>query len=150
MRSARWPGLGVAGTLAVAAMVGGGTPDALHGAQGQPRRPVVGVAVTSTTAAMDTAVAAAALIRGLLSDSAVEVVGRIREPGRPIRATRFLVSLLASPVTEPVVRLDVRTFDVARSAIVIRDSVWALVPAAPDSLAAMGRRLARQLAAQAP
>lgn len=157
MRQARWPGLVVV-ALGCAALLGaaaaGSAAATAHGSRGggppQARRVVVAISVSSVTANVDTAAASAALARGLQADSLVDLVVRPAPPGRPIRSTRFLVSLMASSVTDPVVRLDVRTFDVATSSVVIRDSVWTFVPAAQDSLMAIGRRLARQLAARAP
>ena len=137
--------LGVA-MLAAAIVSAGGRAPAAH-AQGGARRVVTAVSVASPgIPTVDSAVAATAFIRGLLADSLIEIANRPGPPGRPLRATRILLSVTAL-ARDSVIRYDVRAFDSAERAITLRDSLWTFGSAAPDSLYAAGKRMARRIAA---
>lgn len=140
--------VGAALFVAVVAAIGASPRTAA--AQGSQRRVVTAVSVASPgITTVDSTETAAAFVRGLLADSLIEIATRRAVPGRPLRATRFLVSVTARP-RDSVIRYDVRAFDSAERAIMLRDSLWTFGPAAPDSLYAVGRRMARRIAALVP
>lgn len=125
-------------------------PATTMSAQGGPARPTVAVRVSAASAsAADSGGALAALRRGLQTDSLVEFVDGPPPAMPPNRGAQFIVAALIRR-TGDLVALNTSTFNVGTSAIAVSMSTTATAGTLGDSAAAVGRRIARVLAANRP
>lgn len=116
-------------------------------------RPTVAVTkVSGDSAEHDTLSLAHLIKRGMLLDSLVELVERppadgrvVQKDGQMIRPARYVVTAIAQQLGD-VRRVQVRVINAETSDIAGGESTQATAAALPDSLVAVGRRLARSLA----
>ena len=130
--------------IAVVLLVTAGTA----ATQANSARPSVTVLVTGmNVSAEDSSGALAALRRGLEADSLTYFVDPAPAQRPPERSARWVVAALLRR-TGDVVVLTTRTFDAKTSAITVKASTTSAPPAMGDSASAVGRRIARALAAR--
>jgi hypothetical protein len=131
------------------------TPAALAGQSSAPGRPTIAVMKVTGDNSQNDALSFA-IARGLQLDSLLEVVerpsddGRISlTPGLRVRPVTFIVTAVSSQVGSTQL-VSLRVFNSETSQSVLSASTRAGTAVLSDSLAAMGRRVARTLTGAAP
>ena len=119
-------------------------------AQGNSARPTVTVLVSGmNVSAEDSSGALAALRRGLEVDSLTYFVDPAPAQRPPERGAKWVVAALLRRTGDAVV-LTTFTFDAKTSTITVQASTTSAAQAMGDSATAVGRRIARELAAKQP
>ena len=125
------------------------TPAAVF-AQSGAVRPTVAVVITAANVPPgDSVLVVNSVRRGLEADSVVEFLERPPRPGQAPRPATHIVTAIVRPVGERLV-VNTRTFNVLNSQIVARENASTAAASLADSLTAIGRRIARAVAADKP
>jgi hypothetical protein len=112
------------------------------------QRVTVVLRITGEMAPHDSSSLMEAIRRGIQVDSLVEIVERPPKPGDAIRPARYMVTTATNQVGSMHMS-SLRVIDMETGTMVLRESTRAVPDALPDSLAEMGRRVARSLAGTA-
>lgn len=126
------------------------TPMTVVMGQNSAARPTIAILVTATDVKPgDSAAVSNALRRGLQIDSVVELLERPPTPGQPLRGANYFVTTLVRPAGDTLA-VHLRVFNVLTSRIVASETASSAAGNLTDSLTAIGRRIARTVAAGKP